>query len=70
MLPIRRYNSKSPGLNDLRNWVALIDDDVVQSKEGSLLTVLCDRGPDIASLTDDERNSLSERITRAVRDAE
>ncbi|HTT79757.1 MAG TPA: transporter [Stellaceae bacterium] len=66
MLSLRSYKSKVPGLNDLLNWAALIDDGVVQAKDGSLLAAWFYRGPDIASSTDNERNSLTERINRAL----
>jgi type IV secretion system protein TrbE len=66
MLSIKSYKSPAPGVSDLLNWAALIDDGIVQGKDGSLLAGWFYRGPDIASSTDNERNTLTERINRAL----
>ena len=66
MLALKPFRSRAAGLPDLLNWAALIDDGIVQGKDGSLLAGWFYRGPDIASSTDNERNWLTGRINAAL----
>jgi type IV secretion system protein VirB4 len=66
VLALKPFRSRAAGLPDLLNWAALIDDGIVQGKDGSLLAGWFYRGPDIASSTDDERNWLTGRINAAL----
>ena len=66
MLALKPFRSRAAGLPDLLNWAALIDDGIVQGKDGSLLAGWFYRGRDIASSTDDERNWLTGRINAAL----
>lgn len=60
------FQTKTPGLADLLNWAALVDDGIVQCKDGSLLAGYCYRGPDTASCTPEEQNYLTERINACL----
>lgn len=62
MLPLKGFRSKVAGLPDLLNWAALIDDGIVQGKDGSLLAGFFFRGNDTAVATDSERNYLTEMV--------
>jgi type IV secretory pathway VirB4 component len=66
VLALKPFRSRAAGLPDLLNWAALIDDGIVQGKDGSLLAGWFYRGPDIASSTDNERNWLTGRINAAL----
>jgi type IV secretion system protein TrbE len=66
VLALKPFRSRAAGLPDLLNWAALIDDGIVQGKDGSLLAGWFYRGPDITSSTDDERNWLTGRINAAL----
>ena len=66
MLALKAYRSKATGVADLLNWAALIDDGIVQGKDGSLMAGWYFRGRDIASSTDNERNSITARINAAL----
>jgi type IV secretion/conjugal transfer VirB4 family ATPase len=66
VLALKPFRSRAAGLPDLLNWAALIDDGVVQGKDGSLLAGWFYRGPDTASSTDEERNWLTGRINTAL----
>jgi len=66
VLALKPFRSRAAGLPDLLNWAALIDDGIVQGKDGSLLAGWFYRGPDIASSTDDERNWLTGRINAGL----
>jgi type IV secretion system protein VirB4 len=60
------YRDKSAGVADFLTWAALIDDGIVQCKDGSLLAGFFYRGPDTASATAAERNYISQQINRAL----
>lgn len=60
------FRDPSPGVADLTNWAALIDDGVVMGKDGSLLAGYYYRGPDVASATAAERSYLANRINSAM----
>ena len=66
MQSLRPFKKEGPGVNDLLNWAALIDDGIVQCKDGALVAGWWYRGPDIASSTADERNSLTVRVNAAL----
>lgn len=66
MLAVRSFRDRAAGLGDLLNWAALIDDGIVQGKDGGLLAGWYYRGPDIAGSTDGERNWIAERINAAL----
>lgn len=66
MLALRTFRSKAEGLADLLNWSALIEDGIVQCKDGSLLAGWYFHGRDIQSSTDNERNSITARINAAL----
>lgn len=66
MLSLKAFKRRGAGFNDLLNWAALIDDGIVQGKDGSLLSGWWFRGPDIASSTADERNALCVRVNAAL----
>ena len=66
MLDLRPFKSKAPGLNDLLDWAAVIDDGLVQNKSGLLLAGWWYAPPDVASSTADERNALCVRINAAL----
>jgi type IV secretion/conjugal transfer VirB4 family ATPase len=66
MLAARSFRDRAAGLPDLLNWAALIDDGIVQGKDGSLIAGWYYRGPDIAGSTDGERNWITERINAAL----
>jgi Type IV secretory pathway, VirB4 components len=66
MLALRSFRDRAAGLADLLNWAALIDDGIVQGKDGGLLAGWYYRGPDIAGSTDGERNWITLRINAAL----
>jgi type IV secretion system protein VirB4 len=63
---LSKYRSKKPGLADLLNYAAVIDDGIILNKDGSLTAGWYYRGNDNASSTDDERNALSARVNQAL----
>ena len=66
MLALKAYRSTATGVADLLNWAALMDDGIVQGKDGSLQAGYYFRGRDIASSTDNERNSITARINASL----
>jgi type IV secretion/conjugal transfer VirB4 family ATPase len=66
MQALKAFRESSAGVADLLNWAALVDDGVVQGKDGSLLAGYYYRGKDIASATEAERNYLTARINAAL----
>lgn len=62
MLALAPFRSKAAGLPDLLNYAALIDEGVVQGKDGSLMAGFFFRGDDAASATASERNYLTALI--------
>ena len=63
---LARHRSKTPGVADLLNYAAVIDDGVVLCKNGSFMVAWIYSGDDNASATDDERNTLSLRINQSI----
>jgi type IV secretion system protein VirB4 len=66
MLALKHFRDTAKGVADLLPWAALVDDGIVQGKDGSLLSGWFFRGPDIASMTAEERNHLTARINAAL----
>ncbi len=66
MLALKVFRDKAKGVADLVNWAALIDDGIVQGKNGALLAGYFYRGQDIASSTEAERNHLTHRVNTAL----
>jgi type IV secretion/conjugal transfer VirB4 family ATPase len=66
MLALKHFRDTAKGVADLLPWAALIDDGIVHGKDGSLLSGWFFRGPDIASMTAEERNHLTARINAAL----
>jgi len=59
MLALAPFRSKAAGLPDLLNYAALIDEGIVQGKDGSMLAGFFFGGDDAASATASERNYLT-----------
>jgi type IV secretion system protein VirB4 len=66
MLALKYFRDKAAGVSDLLNWAALIEDGIVQGKDGSVLAGWYYQGPDIQSSTDGERDWLAGRISAAL----
>ncbi len=66
MMPLKQFRDRARGVCDLLNWAALIDEGIVIGKDGSLLAGWFFRGPDAASMTPGERNSLTARVNSAI----
>jgi type IV secretion/conjugal transfer VirB4 family ATPase len=66
VLALKSFRSTAKGVADLLNWAALIDDGVVQGKDGSLTAGWFYSGPDIESATDNERNDLAIAVNAAL----
>lgn len=66
MVSLTRYRTREPGLPDLLNFAALIEDGVVLGKDGALIAGWLYRGSDSASSTDEELNTRSARLNAAL----
>jgi type IV secretion system protein TrbE len=64
---LKPHRSKDPGVADLLNYAALIDDGVIVGKNGALMAAWEYVGEDNASSTDDMRGVISYRINQACR---
>lgn len=64
MLALKLFRSKVAGLPDLLNYAALVDEGVVQGKDGSLMAGFFFRGDDAASATQSERNYLTAMVNQ------
>jgi len=62
MIALKAFRSKVAGLPDLLNYAALIDEGVVQGKDGSLMAGFLFRGEDAAVSTGAERNYITARV--------
>lgn len=62
MLALQHFRSKAAGLPDLLNYAALIDEGIVQGKDGSLMAGFFFRGDDAAVATPAERNYLTSMV--------
>jgi type IV secretion/conjugal transfer VirB4 family ATPase len=63
---LKAFRDKSAGVADLLNWSALIDDGILQCKDGTLLAGFFYHGPDTASATAAERNYINQQVNRAL----
>ncbi len=63
---LKRHRSPNPGVADLLNWAAVIEDGVIINKNGSLMAAWLYRGGDNASATNAERNAVSRFINAAL----
>ncbi len=63
---LKRHRSGNPGVADLLNWAAVIDDGVIINKNGSLMAAWLYRGGDNASAINGERNAVSRFINAAL----
>ena len=63
---LKRHRSQAPGVADLLNWAAVVDDGIIVNKDGSLMAAWLYRGNDNASATNAERNSVSHYINSAL----
>ncbi|MDP9121716.1 MAG: conjugal transfer protein TrbE, partial [Acidobacteriota bacterium] len=62
---IREHRTAPRGLPDLLGWLHLVGPSTVLQKDGSFLTGWSYRGPDLASATHEELNSLSLHLHEA-----
>lgn len=62
MLALQPFRSKAAGLPDLLNYASLVDEGIVQGKDGSLMAGFFFRGDDAASATASERNYLTAMV--------
>lgn len=66
MQALRSFRTKAAGMADLLNWAALVDDGIVQGKDGSLMAGYFYQGPDGLSASPAMRNYLTERVNAAL----
>ena len=66
MNALKNYRRAKPGLPNLLNYAAVIEDGIILGKDGALMAAWYYRGNDNASSTDDERNGLSTRVNAAL----
>lgn len=64
MLALKPFRTKAAGLPDLLNYAALVDEGIVQGKDGSLMAGFFFRGDDAASATQSERNYLTAMVNQ------
>lgn len=67
MLDFRQHRKVPDRLTDVLPWAALVDDGVVLNKDGSFLSVIEYRGPDLDSSTDDELTIKSHQLNEILR---
>jgi type IV secretion/conjugal transfer VirB4 family ATPase len=63
---LKAFHDPAAGVADLLNWAALMDDGIIQCKDGTLLAGFFYRGQDVASATAAERNYLTDRVNSAL----
>ncbi|MDR1611525.1 MAG: conjugal transfer protein TrbE [Planctomycetota bacterium] len=63
---LKRHRPEGPGVADLLNWAAVIDDGVILNKNGSLMAAWLYRGGDNASANNADRNSMSRFVNAAL----
>src|SRR5262245_7202403 len=66
MLALKTFHMTEPGFADLLPYAALIDDGLVLSKDGSLIGGFFYGGPDVASMTAEEKNYRTARLNAAL----
>lgn len=62
MLALKQFRSTAAGLPDLLNYAALVDEGIVQGKDGSLMAGYFFRGDDAGSASDSERNYVTAQV--------
>jgi type IV secretion system protein VirB4 len=62
MMSLERFQSQAPGLPDLMNYAALVDEGIVIGKDGSLLAGFFFQAPDAGSSSNSERNYLAAQV--------
>lgn len=67
MLKLKTFRSRAKGLPDLLPYAALIEQDVLLTKDGTLMAAWEIRGADTESSTDDELAAVSSRVNTAIR---
>lgn len=67
MLDFREYKKVHDKLSDVLPWAAMIAPDVVLNKDGSFLSTIRYRGPDLDSSTEEERVVKSAHINNILR---
>jgi type IV secretion system protein TrbE len=67
MLRLSEFRSKAQGTPDLLNWAALVDDNLVLGKDGSLIAGYFIRGDDSANLLSAQLNANSALVNRALK---
>jgi len=63
---LKPYRNPEAGVDDLLNWAALIDNGIVQGKDGTLIGGFFFQGQDVASSTDGERNYIAQQANQAL----
>jgi type IV secretion system protein VirB4 len=66
LLGLKPVQDRAQGLADLLQWAALVDSGIVQTKDGALLAGFFYSGRDVAASTDEERNSITQRVNAAL----
>jgi type IV secretion system protein TrbE len=66
MLALKAFHTKEPGFADLLPYAALIDDGLVLTKDGSLIGGFFYDGPDVTSMTAEEKNYRTARLNAAL----
>ena len=66
MLSLKPFRNPEPGFADLLPYAALIDDGLVLTKDGSLIAGFFYGGPDVASMTAEEKNYRTGRLNSAL----
>lgn len=67
MFNLREYRRNPEKLSELLPWAALIEDGVVLNKDGSFLSTLAYRGPDLDSATQEELIVASSHLNNILR---
>jgi type IV secretion system protein TrbE len=67
MLDLREHKKIHDSLADVLPWAALVAPDVVLNKDGSFLSVIRYRGPDLDSPTEEERVVKAAHINNILR---
>lgn len=63
---LKVFRDQSAGVADLLNWAALIEDGIIQCKDGTLLAGFFYRGQDTESSTARECNYITTRVNQAL----
>ncbi len=63
---LHRHRSGDPGVADLLNWAAVVEDGVIANKDGSLMAAWLYRGSDNSNATNADRNAVSRVINAAL----